>query len=187
MDAFFSYIESLSPLSLKSRSAMATVLQPMRFSKGHSLLRPGGVCNYLYFIEAGLTRTWYLKNGKDVTDWISTEGTISVSIISFLTRQPDIRGIELLEPSEIWALSYSDLNQLYDSYPEIDRLGRLLISAGVVQLQKRFDDLHFVSAQDRYSELIARSPSLLQRVPLSMIASYLGISQETLSRMRAKY
>ena len=187
MNAFLSYIEGFIRLSPESKAAMAAVLQPMDFPKGHLLLRPGGICQTLFFIESGLARTWYLKNGKDVTDWISAEGTIAVSIVSFLTRRPDIRGIELLEPSTIWALSHADLESLYNTYPEIDRLGRLLISAGIVQLQQRFDDLHFSTAQQRYRQLITESPTLVNRVPLSMIASYLGITQETLSRIRAQF
>src|SRR6185295_19584374 len=152
-------------------------LQKMELPKGHSLLRPSGVCQYLYFIEEGLTRTFYIKEGKDVTDWISTENSFAVSIISFLTRQPDIRGIELLEPSVLWALSWQDLENLYKQYHEIERLGRLLLSFGIIQVQQRFDELHFSSARERYQQLIHLHPSLINRVPLGMIASYLGISQ----------
>jgi CRP-like cAMP-binding protein len=158
----------------------------MELPKGHALLWPGGVCKHLYFIEKGLTRTYYLKDGKDITDWISVEGTIAVSIISFLTCEPDIRGIELLEPSSLLALAQSDLERLYGRFHDIERLGRLLISGGIVQLQQRFDDLHFSTAHQRYQKLIDTTPSLINRVPLGMIASYLGITQETLSRIRAQ-
>ncbi|HWB91776.1 MAG TPA: Crp/Fnr family transcriptional regulator [Puia sp.] len=187
MDSFFAYIGNFVRLGDESREALAAVLQPMNLPKGHSLLRPGGICQSFYFIEKGLTRTYYLKDGKDITDWISTEGSIAVSIISFLTHQPDIRGIELLEPSFLWTVSHSDLERLYSRYHEIERLGRLLMSAGIIQLQQRFDDLHFATAHERYRKLIAATPSLVNRVPLGMIASYLGITQETLSRIRAQF
>ena len=187
MESFFDYIGNFVRLGTGSRNALAAALQPMDLPKGHSLLRPGGVCQHFYFIERGLTRTYYLKDGKDITDWISTEGTIAVSIISFLTHLPDVRGIELLEPSLVWAVSHSDLEWLYSKYHEIERLGRLLMSAGIIQLQQRFDDLHFSTAHDRYQQLIATTPSLINRVPLGMIASYLGITQATLSRIRGQY
>ena len=186
MESFFSYIGGFVRLGDESREALAAALQPMDLPKGHSLLRPGGICNHFYYIERGLTRTYYLKDGRDVTDWISTEGSIAVSIISFLTHEPDVRGIELLEPSFIWAVSHSDFERLCSKFHEIERLGRLLISAGIIQLQQRFDELHFATAHDRYSQLIAATPSLINRVPLGMIASYLGISQETLSRIRGQ-
>lgn len=187
MEGFFSYISGFVRLGEESREALAAVLQPLELPKGHSLLRPGGICQHFYFIEKGLTRTYYFKDGKDVTDWISTEGTIAVSIISFLTHQPDIRGIELLEPSSLFSVSFSGLESLYSRFHEIERLGRLLMSAGLIQLQQRFDDLHFATAHERYRKLIVSAPSLINRVPLGMIASYLGITQETLSRIRAQF
>jgi CRP-like cAMP-binding protein len=75
---------------------------------------------------------------------------------------------------------------LYQQYPEINRMGRLLLSHGIIQLQQRFDDLHFASAHDRYQQLIRSTPSLINRVPLGMIASWLGITRETLSRIRSR-
>lgn len=186
MQSFFNFIRQLTPLSEESREAMAAVLHRLELPKGHALLRPGGICRYLYFIEKGLTRTWYLKEDKEVTDWISTENSFAVSIISFLTHQPDRRGIELLEDSIFHAISYPDLEDLYRRFPDIDRLGRLLLSQGIIQLQQRFDDLHFATAHDRYQQLITGHPTLLTRVPLGIIASYLGITQETLSRIRAQ-
>jgi len=186
MTAFLSFIRTLTHLSDAGEAAMASVLERLDLPKNHNLLRPGSVCHYLYFIEKGLTRTYYIKDGKDVTDWISTENTIAVSIISFLTRQPDRRGIQLLEDSTLWTISYTNLEGLYQQYPDIDRLGRLFLSQGIIQLQQRFDDLHFATAHDRYQKLITTNPSLLNRVPLGMIASWLGITQETLSRIRAQ-
>jgi len=159
----------------------------MELPRGHSLLRPGGICQHLYFIEQGLTRTYYIKDGRDITDWLIAENSIAVSIISFLTHQSDVRGIELLEPSVLWAISYNDLESLYKKYHDIERLGRLLLSAGMIQMQQRFVDLHFATARDRYQKLVDDNPSLLNRVPLGMIASWLGITQETLSRIRSRY
>jgi len=186
MTAFFTFINTFTHLSGSSEAALASVLQRLDLPKGHQLLRPGAICHYFYFIEKGLTRTYYIKDGKDITDWISSENTIAVSIISFLTRQPDRRGIQLLEDSVLWAISYSELELLYGQYPEIERMGRLLLGQGLIQMQQRFDDLHFATAHDRYQQLIASNPSLINRVPLGMIASWLGITQETLSRIRAQ-
>lgn len=187
MEKFFDFTRKLTFLSKESEDALSAVLERMELPKGYSLLKPGGICRHFYFIETGLTRTYYIKEGKDVTDWLSPENTFAVSIVSFITREPDRRGIELLEPSVIWAVSHQDIEDLYKRYHDIERLGRLLISYGVVQMQQRFDDLHFATAAERYQKLISVHPSLINRVPLGMIASYLGITQETLSRVRSSH
>lgn len=158
----------------------------MEFPKGHILVRADTTCNYVYYIEKGLTRTFYLKDGKDITDWISTERTFASSIVSFITRKPDIRNVELLENAVLWAFHYDDMEKLYKASHEIERLGRLIANYGLVQMQQRFDDLHFATANERYIKLMHANPTIIQRVPLGMIASYLGITQETLSRIRSQ-
>jgi CRP-like cAMP-binding protein len=186
MEDFFETISRLVVLSEESKQALAACLQPIELPKGYMLVKEDTVCNYIYYIEKGLTRTFYYKKGKDITDWISTEKTFALSIISFISRRPDRRGIELLEDSLFRAIHYNDLEKLYQSYHSIERLGRLLISQGLIQVQQRFDELHFTPAQERYKTLLQSHPAILQRVPLAMIASYLGITPETLSRMRAQ-
>ena len=186
MEHFFSAITQHTDLSEESRQALASCLRKRDLPKGHVLVKPDTTCNYLFFVDRGLTRTYYLKDGKEITDWISDEQSFACSIISFITRQPDRRGIDLLEDSVLYALHYNDLNALCRKYHGIETFTRKLVSAGLVQLQQKFDDVHFVTAVDRYRKLMETNPSFIQRVPLGMIASYLGMTQETLSRMRSK-
>jgi len=186
MDQFFTTVSNFSSLSAESRSALASVLKQHEYPKGKVLVKPDTTCNYFYFIEKGLTRTYYIKGGKDITDWISAENSFAVSIISFITRKPDRRGIELLEPSVLLSMHFDDLENLCAKFHDIERLTRHLVSSGLVQLQQKFDELHFASALQRYQTLMNTNPTLIQRVPLGMIASYLGITQETLSRIRAQ-
>jgi len=187
MESFFHEVAKIISLSPASRQALAEVMENQSFHRGETVLRPNAVCNSILFVESGLLRTYYLKNGKDVTDWLSPENSFSCSILSFITRQPDRRGIEALENTVAWKIGYDQLDQMYQQHHEIERLGRLLYGSGVIQVQQRFDDLHFSSALDRYSKLMSLNPTLVQRTPLSMIASYLGITQPTLSRIRAQY
>jgi len=187
MEAFFSTIEKLIVLDSASRQAFAAIMQYHEFPKGHLLVKPGTVCHSIFFIEEGLTRTYYEKDGKDITDWLSPENSFACSIVSFITRRPDRRGIEALEPTRVWTIHYNDLETLYTTHHSIERMGRLIVSSGLVQLQMRFDDLHFATAAERYATMMKQTPSLLQRTPLHIIASYLGITQETLSRIRAQH
>ena len=186
MESFFKNAEQLVRLSAEAREALASSLSYHEVSKGHLLVKPHSICNYLYFVEKGLTRTFYYKEDKDITDWLSPENNFACSIVSFINRIPDRRGIEVLEDSILWSLEHSKLEQLYQSFHEIERLGRLIISSGMTMMQKRFDDLHFATALERYDTLMKTYPTLLQRTPLGHIASYLGITQETLSRIRAQ-
>jgi len=187
MDKFFEVAEQFSHLSDQSKQDLSAFLKRHALPKGYTLVKQDGVCNYIYFIEKGLTRTYYLKDGKDVTDWISDENSFACSIISFITRKPDRRIIELLEPSVIYALYFEDAENLCAKHHDIENFFRRLVSQGLVQLQNKFDDLHFATAADRYHNLITNHPTIIQRVSLGMIASYLGITQETLSRIRAQF
>lgn len=186
MTSFFTTIDTLVQLSPESKAAFSKKLRRLELPKGHVLVRENTVCNEVFFVESGLSRTYYYKDGKDVTDWISTEGSFACSIVSFITRQPDRRGIELLEDSVLQAITWHELELLYTQFHDMEKLGRMLVNAGLVQLQKRFDDLHFSTALERYKNILENQPTLIERVPLGILASYLGMSQETLSRMRGK-
>ena len=183
---FLEAVSRFTSLSPVSQAALSAVLKRLELEKGHVLVQQNTVCQWVYFIESGLTRTYYYKDGKDITDWLSAEGQFAVSISSFITQQPDRRIVELLEPSVLWAVSHSSLEQLYQQYHDIERLGRLLASHGLLLVQQRFDELHFATALERYRTLMALNPTIVQRVPLGMVASYLGMSAETLSRMRSQ-
>lgn len=187
MEAFFNEVSKFVSLSDVSKKALAAILIPDNFHKGQCVLRPNSVCNNVYFVESGLLRTFYEKDEKDVTDWLSPENTFSCSILSFVNRIPDRRGIEALEDSKVWGVQFYELNNLYDLHHDIERLGRMLYGLGVTLVQQRFDNLHFNSALERYTQLMNTNPTLIQRTPLSMIATYLGITQETLSRIRSQY
>lgn len=186
MEKFFQTVSQFTTLSERSKEALIAIARGRQHPKGHVLVEPGTVCHNLYFVDSGLTRTFYIKEDKDVTDWISTENSFAVSIFSFISRQPDRRGIELLEPSVLYAFHWDALEGVCAKHHDVERLMRHLVSFGLLQLQKKFDDLHFTTALQRYQTLMAENPTIIQRVPLGMIASYLGVTQETLSRIRGK-
>lgn len=154
--------------------------------KGHMLLEQGQICRYLYILDKGFARGFYSQGGKDISLWFAFEGDMLASLYSCVTQKPSYTNIEMLEDSVISGLSYAQLNELYRNYPEFNLIGRLITEQYFIELEERTLSLQFQSASDRYQRLIERYPQLLQRAPLGHIASFLGISQETLSRIRAK-
>lgn len=186
MNPFINAVCRFTPLSDESQRALAGIANRLTLNKGHVLVQADTISESIYFIETGLARTYYYKDGRDVTDWLSAEQQFAGSIVSFLSRQPDRRIVQLLEPSVVWSVPYRSLEELYATHHDMERLGRLLVSHGLLLVQQRFDELHMATALERYQRLIATNPTLVQRVPLGMIASYLGVTPETLSRIRAQ-
>lgn len=140
----------------------------------------------MYFLEKGCVRGYYNLDGKEVTYWFGFEHSFVTSFYSFISRKPAFENIQLIEDCTVLAISYDDLQKLYDKYPEIERLVRIINENYYVRLEERFVAAQFKTAKERYAGLLDFSPHILQRMPLGYIASYLGISQETLSRIRGK-
>ena len=114
------------------------------------------------------------------------ESDFIISIVSFYTRQPAQEYIELLEDGLLWSLSFDQLQRLYQQYPEFNTVGRLLTEQYYILSEQRTINLRMQSAGERYQQLLADFPAIFQRVPLKYIASHLGLSPETVSRLRAK-
>ena len=186
MHTFLDALPEAACLSPAGKAALVAVAEPVQWPTGFTVLKPDKVCRYIWAIASGLTRTWYHKAGRDVTDWLSPEGTFAGSMVSFITGLPDRRGIEALEPTRAWAIHTDALNALYDNHADVERFGRLVVSGGLVAMQARFDALHFATAAQRYAQIMERQPGLLLRTPVSVLASYLGMSAETLSRIRSR-
>ena len=184
--SFFDTISPFVKISPKSRSALLSVMQKNHYAKGHVLVPLGGICRYVYYIEKGLSRTFYIKDGKDITEKFCTENSFTCSMPASITNVPDNRQIELLEPSIIWSMPYTELEKLYDDYHDIERMGRFVVTNELIHMHQRLSDLQFRSAEERYNNLLQKNPDLLQRVSLGLISSYLGITQETLSRIRSR-
>lgn len=188
MKADFSQtIQLISPLSDKAKNALQTISKTIQLAKGDFLLEEGKVCNNLHFVEQGCLRGYYNLDGKEVTYWLSTEGMFATSFYSFISRKPSYETIRALEDSSIIAIHFDDLKSLYKDFHEIETLGRLVNERYYLQLEERTYALQFLSAKERYEKMIANNPTWLQRISLGFLASYLGITQETLSRIRGKF
>lgn len=162
------------------------IMKKERFKKNHVLHHENSICKHLYLIEKGVARAFYFKDGKDVTAHFATEGGTITAIDSFIQNKKSRYNIELLEDSYIISISRNNLNKLLTEKPIYEKYVRLFLEQIYIDLAERVEDLLFNTATERYTRLVNTHPTLLQRVNLSYIASYIGITQETLSRIRAK-
>lgn len=186
MNALFNCISQYYPISLGAREALSKALTQVEISKNSFLLQEGTVCNNLYFLEQGCLRGYYNLDGKEITYWFGFENNFITSFYSFISRKPGVENIQILEDSTLWGIGFEALNQLFDFHKDLERLVRIINEQYYIRLEERFMSMQFKTARERYEQLIETSPHILQRISLGQIASYLGISQETLSRIRSQ-
>lgn len=182
---FIQYISSVIPVSAALDAELHRITKTVEVERNNCFIRQGDRCDNLYFVEKGLLRGYYYSDDKEITAWFSKEGEFATSFYSFVTQKPTVEFVEALEDTELVQLPYYALQKLYRDFPETERLGRLLTEAYYMQLESRLLAMQFTSAKERYDTLLDTNPSLVNRAPLGSIASYLGMTQETLSRIRA--
>jgi len=186
MAAFRAAVQAISPLSEAQVAAFAAGAEPLRLAKGEHLLREGEVCTHACFIVEGCFRYYYLAtDGDEHTGQFFFEGGWLGDFASFLSDRPSMQNIQALEPALVWRFSHAFVEQLYASDPAFERLGRKLAEGVVIGAQQRTASLLKQTAEQRYLEVLERRPKVMARVPLQLIASYLGIQPESLSRLRA--
>lgn len=149
-----------------------------------TLLEEGQVARKMFFIEKGCLRTWINNNGKEITTQFFFEGDSVSSIESFRTNQPSLYSIESLEPCILYTISQKDFKDAIENSPELRSVFEERLFKRLFQAQKLFYSHLKNNPQQRYEELIERHPHIVQRVPQHYIASYLGITSVSLSRIR---
>lgn len=165
--------------------ALESVLVPMKFSKGEMILREGEVCNHLYFIEQGLIRQFYYKNGKEVTEHLGEDHTIFMCIESLFKEEPTRLQVEALEPTIVYAMPKQELELVALHHVNIQMMYRKILEESLIISQIHADLVRFESAQSRYKKMCKLNPQVILRAPLVYIANYLQMTPETLSRVRA--
>lgn len=174
-------------LSPKGVEALSEILVPFKYTKGSVVLPEGAVCRHMYFVERGMVRQYYYKGGRDITEHFSYEGRIVVCIESFLRQEPSKLIVEALENSCLYGIPYDELHQLADENKEIELLFRKIMEHALISSQVYADSQRFETATERYLRLLNTKPEILLRAPMLHIASYLQMSPETLSRVRAAH
>lgn len=158
--------------------------KPMKVSAKTTLLQEGQVSRTMYFIEKGCLRTWINDDGKEITTQFFFEGEAVSSIESFRTGQPSAYSIESLEPTILQSISQHDFQALMETSPELKKQLEEHLFRRLTQAQQQLYTNLRNSPQQRYEELMMRNPHIVQRVPQHYIASYLGITPVSLSRIR---
>lgn len=154
--------------------------------KGHQLLSEGSYSQKVIFVEKGLLRLYYYRDGKDITHHFVAENGIYVPIENVFLNAPYPYSLELLEKSVVRTVDYPVIEKYVDGEVKLQRLVRHIAISVIKNLADHLQSLQFQSAQERYTTLLQKQPDILLRSPLGHIASYLGITQQTLSVIRAE-
>lgn len=186
MDTFINYIKQYIELTIDSENDICSLAKVEKVEKGHQIVKEGKVCNRLFFLSEGTARTFFYQKGKDITHWIYPNNTMFTSWHSYYLRKQSVEYIELTDDATLISLTYDQWQSLYDKYPELNRFGRLILEQELATIDDFYKGYYFLSAKEKYELLIAAFPKITQIANLGHIASMLGISQETLSRIRGK-
>ncbi|WP_430908508.1 Crp/Fnr family transcriptional regulator [Maribacter sp. 2-571] len=179
-------IKSISNISDAAESELTSMIGSKFVQRGAYLLKEGETCSHIYFMQFGFAHQFKWKKDQKISNFFWTNNDFVTHMISFLTQTPCSENIEILKDSKIYALSYADLQYMYKTYPEFNHFGRLMLEKYFLEIAGLGELSKITPAQKRYEKLVEQRPNLLQLATSGQIASYLNMSQETLSRIRAK-
>lgn len=186
MKDFVQYLSSFQAVSDTAADAVLSISTPLTLKKGHLIHREGKVCRHIYLVVEGLGRVFYYQDGKDITNRFVLEQNVIAAMDSLYSKQPSYYSIELMEDCRLVAIRYDALEKLYTAFHDLEAVGRLLAIECYLEENERNRSFQIHSAKERYAQLVGRYPDLLQRVNLGHIASYVGVTQVQLSRIRAE-
>ena len=184
MNEFLQNLNLIYPMSPALQEYLYQKMKLVVVPKKAFLLKEGKVCKHLYFINKGLTRCFYNKEDKEVSSWFMKEGDLIISVESFFKQQPSYENIQAIEDCELFSISSDELQLIYKKFPEFNFIARVLTEKYYTMSEQRLFSLRMQRASERYALLMGQFPEIIQRVPSTFIASYLGITLETLSRIK---
>ncbi|MDF2438446.1 MAG: cyclic nucleotide-binding protein [Bacteroidota bacterium] len=177
-------IKAIHPVTAEAEKALVNISREVELLKGEDVQRIGHTCKTIYFVQEGALRVYYFKNDTDITESFEFENSFVARAESLFTGKPSRKGIQALENVSLVAIHSQKLFQLFDQFPELERLFRKIIESSYVNTVNRIESLQFNTAEERYNTLIRQAPDVIKRIPLKYISSYLGITQVSLSRIR---
>lgn len=174
------------PFSDEEITNLISKLETKVIEKNQLLLREGEICKHVSFINKGLIRLYYVKDGKEYNSGFFQSGTWVSEYVSFLYKGPSQFFIEAMNTTELFLLSYENMQMLYNQGKAFERLGRLIAESLFYAYFKRNMSLLLDTPEERYQAFLKENGSLLELIPLKHIASYVGVEPESLSRIRKR-
>jgi CRP-like cAMP-binding protein len=174
------------PLSKEIEIYLKTNAHACSFRRGKLILKAGDICGQVYFIKQGAVRGFIKEGKRDITTWITAENELVTSISSLESDDPSIENMQAIEACEMFSLSFADLQDLYAQSPEFNIVIRKLLQQYYRDAERRAFIARLTNAENKYKYFLTRYSHLANRIPLKYIASFLGITLETLSRVRKK-
>lgn len=180
------YIQTYFSLSKEDLEKVASMFQFETIEKGKFILKEGQYCQKLSFVKEGLIRVYAHRGGREVTQWISTKGYFVMDIYSFLFEQKSRWNLQTLTDAELFSITKTDYHRLQDLVPKWPLIEKQFIASCFVTLENRVFDHLSLSAEERYDKLFEENKELFNQVSLQYLASMLGMTPETFSRIRKK-
>ena len=162
----------------------APYFKVQKLKKGEYFLEEGKVSKKIAFIVSGLFRTYYLKDGMEITTCFCKENSFTTSYKSLITKQPSDLSIQAIEDTELLVIQFDDLQKLYEKHLFWQQVGRLVAEKEFITIECYTRFLNDKTAKQRYLQVLENENDIIQRVPLIYLASYLQVAPETLSRIR---
>lgn len=184
-ESLYQYLNNFIPISREEISAFEDILICKKVKKNELIAENGKVCHKVWFSDEGYFRFFHIDyKGNEITSDFYFAPSFITSYTSFITGTPSFVNVQAMSDMEVLEFSKTNLYRLYDQYPKIERLGRLIAEAVAIVSEKHLFLLLNQTAEMRYKKLLEKNPKYVNTIPLQYIASYLGITQETLSRIR---
>lgn len=180
-------LDNIYPLPEQSKALLKERIYEITYPKAHVLFKLNRIEPKVYFIKKGMVRAFANPGDEEITFWFGKEGDAVISMKNYVENQKGYETIELLEPCDLFEIHTEDLRKLYNSDIHIANWGRKFAEQELVKVEERLISRLCKTALERYQELMDNDPTLLQRVQLAYIASYLGITPVSLSRIRAEF
>ncbi|MBN1253466.1 MAG: Crp/Fnr family transcriptional regulator [Bacteroidales bacterium] len=171
-------------LSEQELNAVHEKLEIVNISKNEYLVQDGEIADSIAFIQSGYLRVCFNHDGDEITRDITSVNSFITALTSFITRKPSFEIVKTITDCELMIIKRENLNYLYQTYNNWQTIGRRIVEEMFVRSQKRIYSLLTSSAEDRYKFILEEKPDMLKNIPLQYIASYLGITSQSLSRLR---
>lgn len=180
-------LSQLYPLSPEAQQYLRDHVASCTVAKRKLLLKEGMICEHIYFIIKGAIRGFTREGSKDITTWIVVENELVSSILSLDEPVKSIENIQALEKCELLSLTLAELELMYEKFPETNVLARKILQRYYADAERRAFIARLTKAENKYRHFLMGHQGLSNRIPLKYVASYLGVTLETLSRIRKKF